>query len=608
MIRFIILLFIVVPVYVLGVGADSLRLVELEQKARKSYRTQIDSSIYYAREITKYDSNSYDTSYAFALNWLGICYMNKGLSDSANMWYEKAIDFAQRRNILDIVNKAYLNRSINYFGQGDYQMALKQSFNALESFKKIGDSIGEAHACYNIANAFNRLEQYSEAKVYYHKAEKTYQNLTPKWSLANVYNALGTVHNFEAEYDSAIYYFHQSVAIKVAGGAEIYCASEYNNLASIYEIQGDIERSKNYYIKAYKAAEYRGNYAVMGNSLHNLGLLYFNKKQNDSALFYMQKVVEILDVYDDEEEKMRLFLLYANIWSAAEQYDSAFYYLKAGSMLSDSIRGVEVQKEAVALHKKFQVAEKNEKLALQKVELLQQERTQFYQYIAITSLLILIGFLLWTYIQKRKNAQLRMKASLNDERSRIAMDLHDHVGAELTVVTSNLDSRIYTSEYPVEKENLEGVVTQVRKISEILRETVWSIRSESITIKQLGDRIHSFSERFTDDSMVLNIQNNCSDVVLTPQIALTSYRVCQEAITNAFKYSNGTEIDINMMLESTQLIFSVEDNGVGFNVSESMEQGFGLYNMQHRVEKTGGTFYMNSKIGKGTQLKWVFSV
>ncbi|UTW68070.1 tetratricopeptide repeat protein [bacterium SCSIO 12643] len=608
MIRFIIFLLVLSPVYAVGSDEDAKRLDELEQLARTSYRTQIDSSIYYAREITTYDSNAYDTSYAFALNWLGICYMNKGLSDTANMWFEKAIDFARSRSIFDIVNKAYLNRSINYFGQGDYQKALDQSFNALESFHKTGDTIGEAHASYNIANAFNRLERYEEAKEYYHKAEKTYQNLNPKWSLANVYNALGTVHNFNEAYDSAIYYFNQSIDIKVAGGAEVYCASEYNNLASIYEIQGDVEKSKNYYIKSYQAAEYRGNYAVMGNSLHNLGLLYYNQKQNDSALFYMQKVVEILDVYDDEEEKMRMFLLYANIWSTVGQYDSAFYYLKTGSMLSDSIRGVEVQKEAVALHKKFQVAEKNEKLALQKVELLQQEKTQFYQYIAIASLLILVGFLLWTYIQKRKNDQLRLKASLNDERSRIAMDLHDHVGAELTVVTSNLDSRIYTSEYPVEKQNLEGVVAQVRKISEILRETVWSIRAESIMVKQLGERIRTFSERFSEESIKLEMHTNCSDRVLTPQIALTSYRVCQEAITNAFKYSKGTKISIKIELKSHQLIFSVEDDGIGFNVSESEERGFGLYNMQHRVEKTDGEFHLISEENKGTQIKWQFSV
>lgn len=608
MIRFIILFLIwcSTSFALYGSDADSMRLDELEQLARKSYRTQIDSSIYYASEIIKYDSIKYDTSYGFALNWLGICYMNKGLSDTADWWFENAIKFGTQRDIYDIVNKAYLNRSINSFGQGDYQKALEQSFNALESFHQSGDTIGEAHASYNIANAFNRLERYNEAKKYYHKAEKTYLNLTPKWSLANVYNALGTVYNFNEEYDSAIYYFNQSIDIKVSGGAEVYCASEYNNLASIYEIQGNIDKSKNYYIKAYNAAEYRGNYAVVGNSLHNLGLLYYNQKQNDSALYYMRKAVLLLETYEDSEEQMQLYLLYANVWSAVGQYDSAFFYHKEGTLISDSIRNEEIQKEAVLLHKKFEVAEKNEKLAIQKVELLEQKQTQFYQYVMIIGLFILVMFMLFVYLQKRKTNQLKIKAELNDERSRIAMDLHDHVGAELTVVTSNLDSRIYTSKYLVEKENLKGVVSQVRKISEILRETVWSIRSESITVKQLEGRIRNFNERFVEEFMELSIQNNCAEFVLAPQMALTSYRVCQEAITNAYKYSNGTEIKMSIELNSGELTFLVQDNGVGFNVSESEGKGFGLYNMQHRVEKTGGKFYLSSDGNNGTQLRWIF--
>ena len=610
MIRFIILFLIwsSISVALYGSDADSIRLDELEQLARKSYRTQIDSSIYYASEIIKYDSIKYDTSYGFALNWLGICYMNKGLSDTADGWFENAIKFGTQRKIYDIVNKAYLNRSINYFGQGDYQKALEQSFNALESFHQSGDTIGEAHASYNIANAFNRLERYNEAKKYYYKAEKTYLNLTPKWSLANVYNALGTVYNFNEEYDSAIYYFNQSIDIKVSGGAEVYCASEYNNLASIYEIQGDINKSKNYYIKAYNAAEYRGNYAVVGNSLHNLGLLYYNQKQNDSALYYMNKAVLLLEAYEDSEEQMQLYLLYANVWSAVGQYDSAFFYHKEGTLISDSIRNEEIQKEAVLLHKKFEVAEKNEKLATQKVELLEQKQTQFYQYVMIIGLFILVMFMLFVYLQKRKTNQLKIKAELNDERSRIAMDLHDHVGAELTVVTSNLDSRIYTSEYPVEKENLQGVVSQIRKISEILRETVWSIRLESITINQLGERLKTFNKRFSEESITLKVKTNCSDFELTPQIALTSYRVFQEAITNAVKYSTGTCISVNIQLKSNQLTFSVEDDGKGFDLSESQEMGFGLYNMQHRVENTRGVYSINSEIDRGTKITWYFNL
>jgi len=261
------------------------------------------------------------------------------------------------------------------------------------------------------------------------------------------------------------------------------------------------------------------------------------------------------------------------------------------------------------LQTKYETGQKEQKLLSQNIELKEQELAIQFQIAIITVLFLVLILIIWRFKVKKQQQKAEAKCAVKDERSRIAMDLHDHVGAELTVVTSKLDSRIFTSEYPVEKENLEGVVEQVRRISEILRETVWSIRTETITVNQLETRVKSFSARLLNNqSLQLVINHDIPNFELTPQIALTSYRVCQEAITNAYKYSEGSEIAFLIEKRNHTLHFTVTDNGKGFAADKANNSGFGLENMQQRVEKLGGDYSLTSSLSNGTKIAWSFSV
>ncbi|MGB0391104.1 MAG: tetratricopeptide repeat-containing sensor histidine kinase [Salibacteraceae bacterium] len=586
---------------------DSIQLESLEQNSRKYYRIDIDSSAFFARQILSYDSNVNPEKYGFALNWIGICFMNKGMVDSADLYYQKAIQFGANNNAGSVTDKAYLNRGINYFNQGDFEKATELTFDALHNFEEKGDTLGVAHACYNLGNAFNRLERYKEALAYYKKAQSVYKNIQPQWSLANVYNAMGTVYTSTQKYDSAIHYLNKSVAIKIAGGAEVYCASEYNNLATIYKEQGQQELAKNYYYKSNKAAKSRGNKAVECHSLHNLALLYFNQNNIDSAYFYSELAIKVLNEYSDYEEHVELYQLHANILSEMGKYERAFFYLKLRNKVADSTKNEAVEKEIVKLHKQYEVAQKNKQLAEQKVQILEQSKELLFQLLLILALIAIVIIIAMFFYQHKKTQSLRTKAKVNEEKNRIAMDLHDHVGAELTIVSSKLDSQIFVAKTTSEKNELGTISSQVKRASEILRESIWSIKLESITVNQLENRLAAFYGRlFQNSTTLITFNSNCSNKVLTPQIALTSYRVLQEALTNAYKYAEATKINIQITASGNQFQFSITDNGKGFDKLKLTDTGFGLANMKSRVEALNGQISINSELGKGTQIVWLF--
>jgi signal transduction histidine kinase len=584
---------------------DSTQLHELEQKSRAYYRINIDSSALFARQILLCDSVAYPKQYGFALNWIGICLMNKGMVDSADFYYQKAIQFGQTHDAGSVVDKAYLNRGINYFNQGNYENAVKLTFEALYNFESKGDTLGVAHACYNLGNAFNRLNRLSEALNYYHKAKEVYRNIQPQWSLANVYNAMGSVYTSTLQFDSAIYCLNQSITIKVDGGAEIYCASEYNNLANIYKDQNQGERAKQYYLKSNSAAKSRGNKAVECNSLHNLGLFYFNHSNEDSAIYYTKLAIELLKGYSDYEEQIGLYQLYANILARINRYDSAFYYLNLRNQLADSIKNTSVEKEILNLHKKYELSEKNNQLAVQKVQILEKDQNLMFQLLLILSLVAVVIIIGLFFYQHKKTQSLHTRTKVNAEKTRIAMDLHDHVGAELTVVSSSLDSQIFTTPSFAEKEALTTISTQVKRVSEILRESVWSIRSEIITANQLETRIHQFFTRLNKESNThFNIENNCPGEILSPQIALTTYRIFQEALTNTYKYAEAKNVMLTFKKLPKHFKFEISDDGTGFIYSEIESNGFGLKNMNQRIESLNGKIKIDSSPKTGTKVSW----
>ena len=142
--------FLLLSLQTLG-AVDTVRFKALEKKARASYGSNLDSSIYYCQKILAIceKEEDYPEMHAFALNWTGICLMRQGFPDSAESLYQQTIKYGLNNNASKFVQMARLNRSINYFQQGKYEKSADAAEESLKSFETIGDSLGMAHAQYN---------------------------------------------------------------------------------------------------------------------------------------------------------------------------------------------------------------------------------------------------------------------------------------------------------------------------------------------------------------------------------------------------------------------------------------------------------------------------
>ncbi len=130
------------------------------------------------------------------------------------------------------------------------------------------------------------------------------------------------------------------------------------------------------------------------------------------------------------------------------------------------------------------------------------------------------------------------------------------------------------------------------------------MNKSEISIEDLHARILSFVEKAKSATENIKFeinQNIDSKISLSSIKGMNLFRVIQEAINNAIKYSEASKISIHLKKESDKIFISIKDNGIGFDI-KTVDLGNGLSNMEKRINEIDGKVKINSKIEKGTEI------
>lgn len=232
-------------------------------------------------------------------------------------------------------------------------------------------------------------------------------------------------------------------------------------------------------------------------------------------------------------------------------------------------------------------------------------------------MLSLLGYLFYNQ-QRLKNRQLKKENELKDallrietqnrlqeQRLRISRDLHDNIGAQLTFIISSLDNLKYGFKLPKKlSEKLKNISEFTTTTIYELRDTIWAMNKSEITIEDLQLRISNFIEKANIAASQIKFQfnSNISNVEhfkLTSLQGMNVYRIIQEAINNAIKYSEAKHITIDFNYSDEQLKIQVIDDGKGFDI-KTTQMNNGIYNMKKRAQEINGELVLLSQIDKGT--------
>jgi len=214
-----------------------------------------------------------------------------------------------------------------------------------------------------------------------------------------------------------------------------------------------------------------------------------------------------------------------------------------------------------------------------------------------------------TYDLEKHQDKLR-NASLikgqEEERKRIALELHDGIGQMLTgikLISENMND----ADFPAEKDRktlselkqlIADTIAETRVISFNLMPSVLNDFGVFSAIRMLLEQTKKSSEihfYFVAPEVEFRINRN---------LEITLYRICQEAINNTLKHAKATEVNINIQINNDAIIFKYADNGIGFDVKKLVSKALknGINNIKARTELCDGTVKILSAKGKGMNI------
>ncbi|MEP7212317.1 MAG: ATP-binding protein [Acidobacteriota bacterium] len=210
----------------------------------------------------------------------------------------------------------------------------------------------------------------------------------------------------------------------------------------------------------------------------------------------------------------------------------------------------------------------------------------------------------------REKLMHRIITSQEEERKRIARDIHDHLGQQLTALRFALE---LLRQQHAEGTNATAGIAKAQAIAEKLDAEVdylaWELRPAEIDDIGLEDALRTFVAEWSEHFGIRSEFNafGLHEVRLKPDVEINLYRIAQESLNNIAKHANAARASVMLERRDNSVVLIVDDDGDGFDAAATaslseMEKGMGLFGMKERAALVGGTFRIESSDGSGTSV------
>ncbi|WP_456460576.1 tetratricopeptide repeat-containing sensor histidine kinase [Lutibacter sp.] len=533
---------------------------------------------------------------------------------------KKAINIAKELNGISALADAYIKLSLVYAYKDKREKKIIYNLKAIHIYEKIGN-VAKAGYSYGELGFSIKHEDFKGALYYMRKGIKLFEGLEDINKADATYDNYGTLQEMLKNYDSAIYYHSKSLQLKKQRNDSIGIPYGYVHLASVNINLNNFNIAKKYIDSSQVIRLLRKDtYGITDNYAY-YGDLYFAKKEYKKAIENFKKgySLSIKNNFISLQKYCANYL--TKSYLAINDYKSAFNYNTVYQILKDSTINAKTNSRVAELQIEFETQKKEKEIAQQKELILKNEleikKKNLFSLMLVSIILLLgvVSFGLFKRQQhKRKEFQNRLALKeaqthnrLQDQRLRISRDLHDNIGSQLTFIISSIDNLKFITKNSDEiiKNKLSEINQFAKNTISQLRDTIWAMNKNEISFEDFQGRVLAFVEKAktVTRGIKFNINSTVNSRIFFSSIkGINIFRVIQEAINNAVKYADASEITINIKENKSTLIVEIKDNGKGFNIN-TIKLGNGLENMQHRIEEINGKITIHSEISKGTTIQ-----
>jgi signal transduction histidine kinase len=237
-------------------------------------------------------------------------------------------------------------------------------------------------------------------------------------------------------------------------------------------------------------------------------------------------------------------------------------------------------------------------------------QTWWFRALAVAAFAGAVGALVRRASFRRLRARvevLQQQAALHQERTRIAKDIHDDLGASLTQISLLSELARQDAREPDRVAEHTGQISSTaRQVSKSLDEIVWAVNPRNDTLAHLLDYAGQYAVDFLRAAGVrcrVDFPDHPPPRVVPADVRHNLFLIVKEALHNVAKHGGATEVRIGAVLTDTALRVTVEDNGRGLPSLPPDAQADGLRNMRQRAQEIGGTCAVTGNEGQGTRVR-----
>lgn len=210
---------------------------------------------------------------------------------------------------------------------------------------------------------------------------------------------------------------------------------------------------------------------------------------------------------------------------------------------------------------------------------------------------------------RKKLEQLERKQAIEEERARIARDIHDDLGTVLSRISMASESASLEAEPGSSQEKrLNEICEASRDLARTMEQIVWAQNPVHDSVENAASFFASFASDLLSAAGIacrLDIPLDLPPVPLEAERRHELFLVFKEALNNVIKHSSASEVRVSLQISAERILLVVEDNGRGFDARAAQTcKGNGLSNMRKRLQKLGGSVKVLSALGKGTRIEF----
>lgn len=474
--------------------------------------------------------------------------------------YYKVLRLAEQRNNQEYICAAWNGIGWTYMETGKYE-------EAISYFRKVmgqlNDTLfnGRPNVIYsNLASCYCTIGQNDSALKYILKVERNVRKVESLQLLANALAIKSDIMKAMGKSDEVANCLNEMVEIRRKIGDVFYIVSDMFLLAQYYAENG----------KCKKGVE------------------------------VCHEALALIDKYKIRVKEMIIREALALNYKACGDFKNYSNELVLLMNLKDSINKSASAEALAEAEAKYELQKKEERI--EKQELMLSNRNYIvYGSLTLLVMALIIGF---QYVRNYKHrsaihGRLAVSEAREEERTRIAAELHDNIGTQLGFISRKIDSyKNKSAVQNVDPRMLEEISSASRRTIGDLRETIWALKKDRVDFSELADRLKLHTRRQFEelsDVRVNSSEDLHATVVLSSLDSLNVFRIIQEAVYNALSHASAKEINLSFSTsESGEWTISVVDNGKGFDTSREYENHYGLENMRLRAKESGINLSINS--------------